>query len=60
MDAEEKTKDQELYDECNGSNKGDLKKVKDLLDQGADPNGYKSDVSKRYFDWYYSFVQLMS
>ena len=57
MDAEKKTKDQELYDECNGSNKGDLKKVKDLLDQGADPNGHKSDVSKRYFYRHNSFVQ---
>ena len=33
--------DEELWDECNDSSKGNRGKVKDMLDRGADPNGYK-------------------
>ena len=33
--------DEELWDECNDSSKGDRGKVKGMLDRGADPNGYK-------------------
>ena len=32
--------DKELFDECEGSSKGNYGKVKGMLDRGADPNGY--------------------
>ena len=42
LGAQERSKlDEELYDECNDSSKGDRGKVKGMLDRGADPNGYK-------------------
>ena len=31
--------DEELYEECDGS--GDRDKVREMLNRGADPNGYK-------------------
>ena len=33
--------DKKLFDECNGLSKGDRGKVREMLDRGADPNGYK-------------------
>ena len=33
--------DKGLYDECDGSSKGDRDKVREMLNRGADPNGYK-------------------
>ena len=37
---EQSNLDKAVYDECNSSSKGDPGKVKDMLDRGADPNGY--------------------
>ena len=36
---EQSNLDKELYDECDGS--GDRGKVREMLNRGADPNGYK-------------------
>ena len=39
---EQSNLDKELWDVCNDClSKGDRGKVKDMLDRGADPNGYK-------------------
>ena len=38
---EQSNLDKELYDECDGSRKGNRGKVKGMLDRGAEPNGYK-------------------
>ena len=38
---EQSNLDEAVYDECYGYSKPDRGKVKDMLDRGADPNGYK-------------------
>ena len=42
LDEEEQDElDKAVYDECYSESKGNRGKVKDMLDRGADPNGYK-------------------
>ena len=38
---EQSNLDEAVYDECRDKSKGNRGKVKDMLDRGADPNGYK-------------------
>ena len=38
---EQSNLDKELFDECKDRSKGNRGKVKDMLNRGADPNGYK-------------------